>query len=280
MSRESDSVRAKINNFCKENDINNEVVIRLYFMERFLERVSVSSYNSNLIFKGGFLVSSMVSITTRSTKDLDATCKKIDCSADNITKVITDISEINLDDGVEFEFESIEEIIDRSNYGGYRVKIRGKLDKISMPVEIDISTNDAITPSEIKYDHKLLFGDRSISIWTYNIETVLSEKLHSILYFSTETTRMRDFFDIYILQKLRSWSIDYKLFAEAFKQTYIRRGREINFETIVSIVNNIKNDEHFERDWRNFQRQNPYASNVSWKTLLKFLEILVGYLKN
>lgn len=173
-------------------------------MKRFLERISLSEYRDKFILKGGMLVAAMVGLDARSTMDLDATVKGANVNVDNVENLISAIVSIPIDDGVKFQLKSISEIMDEAEYPGIRVNMAITFDGVVTPLKIDISTGGAITPREDRYSFKLMLEDRSIDIWAYNLETVLAEKLETIIIRTTTNTRMRDFYDIYILDQLHA----------------------------------------------------------------------------
>ena len=173
-------------------------------MERFLERISLSEYRDKFILKGGMLVAAMVGLDARSTMDLDATVKGANVNVDNVENLISAIVSIPIDDGVKFQLKSISEIMDEAEYPGIRVNMAITFDGVVTPLKIDISTGVAITPREDRYSFKLMLEDRSIDILAYNLETVLAEKLETIITRTTTNTRMRDFYDIYILDQLHA----------------------------------------------------------------------------
>ncbi len=185
-----------------------QLLMRNYMMERFLERISLSEYRDKFILKGDMLVAAMVGLDARSTMDLDATVKGANVNVEDIENLISAIVSVPLDDGVKFQLKSISEIMDEAEYPGIRVNMTTTFDGVVTPLKIDISTGDAITPREIRYSFKLMLEDRSIDIWAYNLETVLAEKLETIITRTTTNTRMRDFYDIYILEQLHGNTLE------------------------------------------------------------------------
>ena len=185
-----------IRNLSRKKSADAQLLMRNYMMERFLERISLSEYRDKFILKGGMLVAAMVGLDARSTMDLDATVKGANVNVEDIENLISAIVSVPLDDGVKFQLKSISEIMDEAEYPGIRVNMTTTFDGVVTPLKIDISTGDAITPREIRYSFKLMLEDRSIDIWAYNLETVLAEKLETIITRTTTNTRMRDFYDI------------------------------------------------------------------------------------
>jgi len=179
--RTSNQLKARVRNLSKAKNVEAEVILRNFMLERFLERISASRYKDNFILKGGMLIAAMVGLDTRATMDMDATIKGQTLTAAQIRGIIEDILNVPIDDNVLFSFRGIEEIREEADYPGYRVSINALLDKTRQTIHIDITTGDFITPKEIKYSFKLMFEDRSISILAYNLETVLAEKFESII---------------------------------------------------------------------------------------------------
>ena len=190
-------LKAKVRNISKGSNDVARAYIRIFFMERFLERVSHSEYKDQFILKGGMLAASLLGIDMRSTMDIDTTVKALPLTVDDITRIVNDICAIDIGDNVTFEVSSISSIMDEFEYPGIRIQLAGCLGKIRQPFKIDISTDDEITPRAIEYDYRLMFEERTIMLFSYNVETLLAEKLQTVLARNVANTRMRDFFDIY-----------------------------------------------------------------------------------
>ena len=186
----STQLKALVRNLSTAKNVETEIILRNFMLERFLERISVSKYKDNFILKGGMLIAAMVGIDTRTTMDMDATLKGQNLTEAEITDIITDILSTEVDDNVTFTFRGIEEIREEADYPGYRVSIEAVLDKTRQTIKIDITTGDFVTPREIEYNFQLMFEDRSISILAYNLETVLAEKFESIMARGLTNTRM------------------------------------------------------------------------------------------
>lgn len=198
MIHTSRQIKDLIKNKANGNSAKAQIMIRNYMMERFMERLSLSEYKNNFILKGGMLISSMVGIDIRSTMDIDTTLKNLPLSVDSAESIIKRIISVRLEDGVTFRIKGITEIMDEAEYGGIRVSFEAMLDMMRIPLKIDISTGDIVTPKEIEYEMKLMFEDRKIEILAYNIETLLAEKLETVVTRGIANTRLRDFYDIYI----------------------------------------------------------------------------------
>ena len=207
-----------IRNLSKDKSADAQILMRNYMMERFLERISLSEYRDKFILKGGMLVAAMVGLggmlvaamgglDARSTMDIDATVKGATVGIEEVENMIASIISVPVDDGVEFRVKRISEIMDEAEYPGIRISMETEFDGVITPLKIDISTGDAITPREVRYSFKLMLEDRSIEIWAYNLETVLAEKLETVVSRATTNTRMRDFYDLHILSQLHGQSI-------------------------------------------------------------------------
>lgn len=248
-----------------------QVIIRNYIMERFLERVSLSKYSNQFIFKGGMMISAMVGIDNRSTMDIDTTLKNINLSVDDISDVLSEIISVDIADGIEFRIKSITEIMDEAEYPGVRASLEATLENMRTPLKIDFSTGDAITPEEIAYDYKLMFENRSISILAYNTETILAEKIETILSRSTANTRMRDFYDIRILYD--TVDIDYERMKKAFAATCSKRQSQEVSDNREKIIKQIENDSGLIELWSHYQRKYDYAREYSWYDVIFTLKL-------
>ena len=266
MIHSSKQLKDLIRNLSKEVGIEAHVLIRKYMMERFLERVSSSKYNGSFILKGGMLVAAFVGVEARATMDIDTTIKGIPVTMVDMERTITEISNIDLEDNVKFRIKKVSEIMDEAEYPGIRFSMDAVLDGAVIPLKIDISTGDEITPREIAYSYKLMFEDRIIPIMTYPIETVLAEKLETVISRSITNTRMRDFYDIHIL--LKSQNIDADILALALERTAKKRGNFSLLENAESVLNIVKSDEDMKRLWNIYQKKFKYASEYTWDEVI------------
>jgi len=266
MIHSSKQLKDLIRNLSKEVGIEAHVLIRKYMMERFLERVSSSKYNGSFILKGGMLVAAFVGVEARATMDIDTTIKGIPVTIVDMERTITEISNIDLDDNVKFRIKKVSEIMDKAEYSGIRFSMDAVLDGAVIPLKIDISTGDVITPREIAYSYKLMFEDRTIPIMTYPIETVLAEKLETVISRSITNTRMRDFYDIHIL--LKSQNINADILALALERTAKKRGNFSLLENAESVLKIVKSDEDMKRLWNIYQKKFKYAGEYTWDEVI------------
>ena len=200
MIKTSRQLKDKIRNLAKEKSADAQILMRTYMMERLLERISISKYKKNFILKGGVLITSLVGLDFRSTMDVDTTIKGFDVNLTSVEQMIQNLIDIPLEDGVLFQIKNIDSIMNEAEYPGIRVSMQALFDGTITPLKIDISTGDVITPGAIQYSYKLMFEDRYIQLLSYNLETVLAEKLETIVRRHLTNTRMRDFYDVYILK--------------------------------------------------------------------------------
>lgn len=266
----STQLKALIRNISEEKGIEAEVILRRFMLERLLERICVSPYNDNFILKGGMLIASMVGLDARATMDMDTTIKGQKLSAQELELMFKSILSQPLDDGVTLKLGSIDEIRDEAEYPGYRVSLAAIFDKTKQNLKIDITTGDSVTPREIDYEYKLLFEKRSISVKAYNLETILAEKYETIISRGVTNTRMRDFYDIYILAGLYKNEIDKTILVKAVQVTGSRRGTISQLMgNTYQVIERIENSRDMQNLWARYQKKNDYAADANWATVIQ-----------
>ena len=265
-----------IRNLSKKKSADAQILMRNYMMDRFLERISLSEYKNQFILKGGMLVAAMVGLDARATMDLDATIKGTNVSVEDVEMIISQIISIPLDDGVSFRIKRISEIMEEADYPGVRVSMETKFDGVITPLKIDISTGDIITPREIKYNFNLMLENRTIEVWAYNLETVLAEKLETVISRNVTNTRMRDFYDIYILQKLYGEQLSKDVLWDALVATAKKREtlEQIETEDIDEVFDEIQSSSVMENLWKAYQRNYSYSADIPWHTIMKSIRTL------
>ena len=270
-----------IRNLSKKKSADAQILMRNYMMERFLERISLSEYKNQFILKGGMLVAAMVGLDARATMDLDATIKGTNVNVADVEMIISRIISIPLDDGVSFRIKRISEIMEEADYPGVRVSMETKFDGVITPLKIDISTGDVITPKEIKYNFNFMLEDRTIQLWAYNLETVLAEKLETVVRRNVTNTRMRDFYDIYILQKLHGDQLKKEVLWNALVATARKRGtlKQIESEDIREIFDEVESSPVMEKLWKTYQKNYSYAADIPWHIVMDSVRYLyqIGY---
>ena len=269
MIKSATALKANVKNIANNNSKMAQAYIRLFFMERFLERVSKSRYKEQFILKGGMLVSSMIGMSLRTTMDIDTSIEALPLSMDKMQEIIDEIINISIEDNVTFEIASIETIMDEFDYPGIRIHMLGHLDKINQPIKIDISTDDVITPKAVEYSYPLMFEKREIALFTYNAETLLAEKMQIILSRGITNTRMRDFYDLYELIQIIDFSWD--VYKNAFDKTCEKRKTIYEKEEAIRIMKEVASDSDMENRWGQFRKKNDFVGDIMYKQLMDAL---------
>lgn len=267
MIKSATALKAKVRNFSRGDSKTAQAMIRIFFMERFLERISLSKYKDQFVLKGGMLVSSLIGINLRTTMDIDTTVKALPLSKDELEKIIIEICETPLEDNISFRIVNMDTIMDEFDYPGIRIHMEAMLEKLKQPLKIDISTDDVITPGAIEYKYPLMFEERDIRLNTYNIETLLAEKSQTIINRGLANTRMRDFYDMYeIIQKLDfSWDI----YHQAFDSTCQKRETLFSKEKVTAELKNLSESSEMESMWNQFKSKNYFVENVEYPEIIK-----------
>lgn len=269
MKLSQDQLRGRIKNLAQKNNADARILLRLYMIERFLEGVSISRYNDNFIIKGGVLVTSLINVALRSTMDIDTTIKNLNLSESDIQRTVKEICAIDLQDDVTFQIKQISHIMDEMEYPGIRITMNAYLNRMLIPMKIDISTGDIITPSEVQHQYKLLLEDRFISLWSYNLETLLSEKLQTVLARGTLNTRMRDFYDLYELTSIYKDKIDPLLLKSAFQATCTKRNSSQLLTDNSEIISMLQQNSHLRELWNSYQQKYSYAKDITYENILQ-----------
>lgn len=263
-----------IRNLSKKKSADAQILMRNYMMERFLERIALSDYKDRFILKGGMLVAAMVGLDARSTMDLDATVKGANVSVEDVENIISSILSVPLEDGVDFRVKRISEIMEEAEYPGVRVSMETTFDGVRTPLKIDISTGDVITPREVRYSFKLMLEERSIEVWAYNLETVLAEKLETVISRNITNTRMRDFYDIHILKQLYKESLSALVLRDALVATAKKRGTFDQMKEAASVFDEVEESQVMEKLWQSYQKNYSYSVDLSWHTVMDSVRAL------
>lgn len=269
------SLKAKIRNIAKKKNIPAQVILQNYMFERLLVRLSASEYKEKFVLKGGMLVAAIVGLDNRATMDLDTTLKNLPLTPDAIRHALETVCAIPGDDDVMFEIGTISPIREDDIYGGYRVMLTAKLDTLLTPMSIDVSTGDVITPHAVQYDFSEIFDDeKSYELWAYNIETVMAEKVETILRRGVFNTRPRDFYDTYILATTQKF--DKTVFYEALAATADHRGTAQQIADIPTILQNIEESPELQSMWGKYRKQFAYAADIEYGQIMVVLRTLVA----
>ena len=268
MMKSATAVKAKIKNKAGGSSDKSQIMLRIYLMERLLERVSLSRYRDNFVLKGGLLVSSLVGVEMRATMDVDTTVKSLPLNKSSAQKILEEIMAIDLEDGVLFRISKVQDIMEGHEYEGLRFMIECSMDRLKQTIKIDISTGDEITPKAIAYKLPLIVEDRTIELWAYNLETLLAEKLETIMVRAEANTRMRDFYDIRVLLEQDAETIDRDTMKAAFYATCKNRGSIELIGTIDDVINKIADDETMRQLWNNYRKTNYYVGALEWEEVI------------
>ena len=271
-------LKARMKKLSKEKHISAQLLLQNYMMERLLERISQSRYKEYFIIKGGFLIAAMVGLDTRATMDIDATIKGYPVTEKTIKTMFEEICDIYIPDDIVFEFKHIGEIREGDEYTGYRVSVTANYAPMAVPLKLDITTGDVITPKEISFAYPMMLEDRTISVLAYNLETILAEKLETVISRSDQNTRPRDYYDIFILYRLWKNNVNMHNLQCALKATGEKRGSVNLLTESKRIMEVVVNSEVMSKQWKKYQKDFAYASEVSFKdacnTVTRIMDII------
>ena len=263
MFSNANSFKAKIKNISKDKGIPAQQVQQHYLIEQVLKLISTSSYRDSFIVKGGYLIGQMIGLDKRTTMDLDVTLKGTEMSRENLIDIFEEIL-CSKTDGFSFSVDKLEPIRQDDEYGEFSLKLNATFDTLKEVVFIDITTGDKITPREITYSMTSIFTNESIKIWTYNLETVLAEKLETIISRGLASTRPRDRYDLFTLYKLRKEEINLEVLKNALENTAEKRKSKDTIYNWKEQVRGIEISDYQKELWIRYQRQFKYAKDISF----------------
>lgn len=269
-----ESIKGKIRSLAEKKNLKSQEVLQIYFFERFLERLSKSQFKNNFVIKGGFLISSLIGIENRTTMDMDTTIKGIALKEEKIKEIVQEIININVDDGIRFEIKDISYIREEDEYENFRISLIANVGKTKNPMKLDLTTGDAITPREIEYTYPCIFSREDIKIMAYPLETILAEKYETIIRRNIITTRMRDFYDLYTLYKLKKDEIDYKILKEAIERTSDKRGSKEIMKDYEEIIEDVKEDSYLRSLWDVYLSENKYIGDLTFDKVVDVVRIV------
>ena len=264
------SFKAKIKNIAKEKGIPPQQVQQHYLIEEILTLISKSSYRNSFIVKGGYLIGQMIGLGKRTTMDLDVTLKGTSLNRDNLLNIFEEIVS-NTTDVFSFTVDKLEPIRQDDIYGGFSIKLNATFDTLNEVIFIDVTTGDKITPREISYSMPSLFTNHTIDVWTYNLETVLAEKLETIISRGVASTRPRDRYDLYTLYKLRESQIDFTILKRAIENTSEKRNSKTLIRNWKEQVRGIETSDYQKNLWSRYQRQFKYAKDISFEESVQII---------
>ena len=255
-------LKARINARAKNVGISAQSMMQNYIFERFLERLSKSKWRSNVVIKGGMLISSLVGVASRTTMDLDTTITGFTLTHESAEKVFREVAAVSVDDDWGFEFDRTEDIREADDYPGIRIHLKAIYPPMSAPLMIDVTTGDSIIPGPIAYNYPLLFDEGSVSLMSYPLETVLAEKLETVVARGVTNTRPRDFYDIHLLWRTRGDKCEIPTLREALERTCVKRGSMGMIARWETVLDEVATDQTMLALWGKYAKSNPYAAGI------------------
>ena len=277
ISKNPMQLKAFIKNKAAEKNISAQIVMQNYMLERLLERISLSEYRNNFILKGGFLIAAIVGLDSRATMDLDTTIKGFPLSHESIREIFEKVCAIKIEDDITFKLLRTTDIREGDDYPGMRVSLVAEYPPLSVPLTVDVTTGDRITPREVEYSFKLLFDERSISILAYNLETIFAEKLETVISRSIASTRPRDLYDIHILFTLRGNECDTAVLKQALEETAKKRGSIEIVHQYANVMEVIRNSPEMRRFWSGYQNEFDYAKDISFEMVCETITEILSH---
>ena len=275
----SDKLKNIISKRAHGNSDISQKYYQLFYFERILERISISKYRGQIILKGGLLLTSIIGDDERTTKDMDATLKGIPLTKNDVEKVFNEILRIDIDDGTSFQIISIKDIRLENEYGGFRLNILSKLGNNKTYIAVELTTGDLITPKEMQYNYNCIFEDKTIPIMSYTLETVLAEKFQTIITRGLLNTRLKDFYDVYVLINTKINDLDRSNLIKAIKNIFKRRETKFDLEQFNELINDLSDDNNMNNLWSVYVLKNPYAKNVKFEDTINALKKIVEILE-
>ena len=272
---DAEDLKIKIKTKAHENHLEPQDIMQMYFFERLLYRIGISKYKYNFILKGGLLLSAIFGDERRTTQDMDTMLKGIPLKAKTLEKIIS----IDGKDGITFEIVNIKDIRLIDKYGGLKVKLIGYKEHLRVPLAIDVTVGDPITPKELKFKYKCMFDDSYINIMAFNKETIIAEKFETFITDNIMNTRAKDFYDLYILLTRFYNDINKDDLVKAIKNTFERRAAKFDINMIVSNFDLIKNSERLKTNFNKYKLKKIYVRDISYEDVMDAIEIIIKLLQ-
>lgn len=270
-----ESITQKLRNKAKELDLNYNLVLSKFFFDEFLKLISISIHRENFMLKGGMLLTYSLGVQNRSTQDIDFLVKGFPIETVKLKKFLEEILGDTNKKDIWFEINgTAEEIRAEDEYGGIRFHLIGHLANIRIPFSIDIATGDPIYPLPRLERYSTILGD-NIELNMYPLETVLSEKLQTILTRAENNSRSKDFYDIYAILKNKFEVLNIMELKVAVSMTFSYRKTEISKEKAKFIIRNINEDSLINERWKRYKKKNPYAKEIEFSEIIESLNTLI-----
>lgn len=264
-----EQLKGVVKNIAKQKNISPQAVLQTLMFERLVERLSASEFRDKFILKGGLLISSMVGIGERTTMDMDTTVKGLDMNEEQIRDIVGKILKTEVNDDVTFVFKGIQPIREDDEYENFRVSLQASYGKMKIPMKIDITTGDVITPREIIYHFPLTFENRSVAVWAYTLETILAEKYETVIRRGIANTRARDFYDLYLLHKLYAENINLEGFQRAVALTSKKRSSETDMKNAEEILREMQDSDNMKKLWEKYRKESSYVKDISFDMVIE-----------
>ena len=277
--RSDASLRGKVRHLSNEYGLKPQEVLQMYLFEHLLMRLAKSSYADKFVLKGGLLISSMTGIYQRTTMDMDATVVGMDMDEAAVANALREICATDVGDGMTYAFERIEPIREDDEYANWRAHLKAKYGRIDAPVKVDITTGDAIYPSQVRHKFELMFDQGALDVLSYHPATVLAEKLETVLSRGVANTRGRDFYDLYAIPRYYSGVINEQDLREALRRTAEKRGSQHAIAEWKDTLEGIRASAIMHQVWSSYVADTPYANGVSLDDSLDPIEKLMDSLK-
>ncbi len=246
------SVHQRLLNLSKKKNEDFNLILTRFAVERLLYRLSCSTYADNFILKGAMLLAVWMEQSHRPTRDLDLLGFGDD-NSQYLMQVFKEICRIQVEeDGLIFEEESIEinEIREGQSYSGQRIRLTAKLGNARIRIQIDIGFGDAVTPEAVQIEYPALLDFPSPQIRAYPLETVVAEKLETIVQLGMINSRMKDFYDLQVISKM--FSFEGLILVRAVEATFTRRGTIIPTEIPIALSDESATNPDKIMQWKAF----------------------------
>ncbi len=266
--KSAEQIKGAVKNIAKKMNLKPQEILQIFMFERLVERLSVSQYKENFILKGGLLIASMIGIAERTTMDMDTTIQGLPMTEQEMEKVLKEILDIDVGDGICFEFIGMQPIREDDEYNNFCVSISAKYGKMNIPMKIDITTGDKITPRQIDYGYKFMFEEKSVLVKAYTLETIFAEKYETVIRRNIGNTRARDFYDLFVLMKIKKNEIRWDILKEAVLATSEKRGSSEELKEYREIIEEMRESDFLKRIWVKYQEENTYSEGIRFESII------------
>lgn len=276
---DAENLKMKIKTKAHENNLEPQDIMQMYFFERLLYRISKSKYKNNFILKGGLLLSAIFGDDRRTTQDMDTMIKGLPLDTKKLKNIINKIINIDCEDNIKFKIKNTKEIRLADKYGGLKVSLLGLKEHLQVPLSIDITVGDPITPKELEFKYKCMFNDSYIDIMAFNKETIIAEKFETLITDNIMNTRTKDFYDLYILLTKFYDELNKDTLVKAIKNTFKRRKTNYDIEKIVKTFNLIKESDKLKQNFKNYSNKKSYVKNIEYDSVMDSINLIIKLLE-